>query len=835
MVDPRLSIRLWALLCVVVALVFLSYAGVSVATSGGDIVMPLDDAYIHFQYAKQMVNGEPYVYVPGGEPTSGATSFIYPYVLAIGYAVGFDGLSLGLWAMGIGALSLLAASWLVVRLIGLRDQNGYLAAILAFAFPLTGAISWHFMSGMETGLVTLFVLATVYTLARDDPRGFAFAGTLLVLGRPELGLLSLLGVALMVWRHRAEQQKLIWVVFPVLAFGVQPFVNLLLTGSLSASGNNAKSLLAMVPFHLEVVAERIFDNFTRMWGEFATGTNGNYLPVIVPLLALVGWTATLVRREHRGFAVLLLLAFVAITGAISTLDTAFWHFKRYQMPLMALMMPLAGWGLVAIHMWAVRRLGVISGLRTENALALVAMVILLLALPTWVEFQRLYRVNVGNIAAQPLPMARWLQANTPDDALVAVHDVGMMAYIGERRTLDMVGLTTPGAADAWRNGPGAVAEFIMSHDPLPDYVAAYTTARGLNYLEDTPIYGELLAGFAAEYAPEDNVAVGAEFQGIYPVDVSGGPQFAQLTGTGYFLAELLSNNVINDMVNAAYIQSETAHDYVWSNAGPTDGFATEVYAFEYPDCSDLCQVVDGGRLINGEEAFTVNVTPGDDAILVTRVHPVYAGTIDIYVDSEYLDTRWIPSIPGRWLDLPTLIPADRIEGDEMRVRIVADVAGGFYMPYMHTIYGGMYTPPGQNMPGVLAQDATYQDGTFTVSTRMRRDNDQLAVTLFYVTGGTATGDYRVFIHVYDGPDAPPVAQYDGYPGGSLPPGNWLPGTLIETVAVDLSNLPSGRYSVALGFYDPQTGERLLPEPVDGSSARIDDAGLRLFLGDVEIP
>ncbi len=75
--------------------------------------MPLDDAYIHFQYARQLADGEPYVYNPGEAPTSGATSFIYPYVLAVGYLLGFKGLNLGLWAMGVGTSTLLLSGWLI--------------------------------------------------------------------------------------------------------------------------------------------------------------------------------------------------------------------------------------------------------------------------------------------------------------------------------------------------------------------------------------------------------------------------------------------------------------------------------------------------------------------------------------------------------------------------------------------------------------------------------------------------------------------------------------------------------------------------------------------------
>lgn len=61
------------------------------AAGGGEMLMPLDDVYIHFQYARQLALGQPYVYNAGEPPTSGATSFLYPYVLAAGYALGFQG------------------------------------------------------------------------------------------------------------------------------------------------------------------------------------------------------------------------------------------------------------------------------------------------------------------------------------------------------------------------------------------------------------------------------------------------------------------------------------------------------------------------------------------------------------------------------------------------------------------------------------------------------------------------------------------------------------------------------------------------------------------------
>ena len=103
---------------------------------------------------------------------------------------------------------------------------------------------------------------------------------------------------------------------------------------------------------------------------------------------------------------------------------------------------------------------------------------------------------------------------------------------------------------------------------------------------------------------------------------------------------------------------------------------------------------------------------------------------------------------------------------------------------------------------------------------------QLGLNLDWYTDGTAQGDYKVFVHILDENDQI-VAQADTYPGnGTLPPGNWLPGVLRDTIVVDLQNTPPGTYRVAIGMYDPYTFERLQPAGGDDQN--------RFFIGDVEI-
>ena len=194
-----------------------------------------------------------------------------------------------------------------------------------------------------------------------------FWATLLALVRPEGSLLAIITVGVL-WTLHSHQPKLrksdetqvmsysgisprLWLLMPIIAIGVQPMVNWFMTGSAVASGNAAKSVFGMLPFYWDEVLRRIAENFIRIWVEFGTGNSpreGLYIAPLLLLLAIVGIVRLLLERKWRPVGVILIGWLVAGTLMIATLDTAFWHFKRYQMPFMALLYPLAGWGLIYI-------------------------------------------------------------------------------------------------------------------------------------------------------------------------------------------------------------------------------------------------------------------------------------------------------------------------------------------------------------------------------------------------------------------------------------------------------------------------------------------------------
>ena len=499
------------------------------------------------------------------------------------------------------------------------------------------------------------------------------------------------------------------------------------------------------------------------------------------------------------------------------------------MPVFALMFPLAGYGIAHI-------IGKFRSVQQGRwVVAVVSIVMLLWTGLIGVTFAQLYSINIGYVVQQPLKMARWLAENTPEDAVIAVHDVGMMRYIGNRTTLDMVGLTTPRASDSWRNGPGAVAEFLIAE--RPDYIASYGIGHGygLGQLAETRLYDNLQAEFPVELDAKANVALAGDYQAIYqPNWDSILVEKPAIETTNYFVSDARMNMPqVMGVVDVANLASEEAHRYEWQSVN-FRGYPSEVWEFD-TNCNPEfdCVTVDGARRINQAESFQLSgLDPEQDVLLLSRLHVQFAGTMDVYVDDTLIATRLIPSIPGTWMTIPTLISSEHVN-ESITITIIPNVGDGFYIPALHQAIQDQDTLPPSPDYGLEDEPiiASYQDGAFD----LRRSFYSVTDTSLYIEQGWLVnhqpeGDYRFFIHVYDDLNQPPVAQIDKHLHGL--PANWLLGNLSFIETIDLADLSSGTYTLAIGFYQPQTGERLLPTSDDPAVIILDDG--RLILGDVEI-
>jgi hypothetical protein len=101
-----------------------------------------------------------------------------------------------------------------------------------------------------------------------------------------------------------------------------------------------------------------------------------------------------------------------------------------------------------------------------------------------------------------------------------------------------------------------------------------------------------------------------------------------------------------------------------------------------------------------------------------------------------------------------------------------------------------------------------------------QEGDQLKLHLFWRAERFIDREYTIFVHVFDPETAVPIAQDDGRPrDGAYLMQHWWPGEVVDDrVMVDLAGVPAGEYGIAIGVYDPATGERLPIVGADGELA-----------------
>ncbi len=89
-------------------------------------------------------------------------------------------------------------------------------------------------------------------------------------------------------------------------------------------------------------------------------------------------------------------------------------------------------------------------------------------------------------------------------------------------------------------------------------------------------------------------------------------------------------------------------------------------------------------------------------------------------------------------------------------------------------------------------------------------DEAVLIKLYWQATGEVSGDFTVFTHLV-GADESIVAQHDGQPdGGRYPTSEWLEGEIVadEHLLVPAAGYGPGDYSLVVGMYDLESGERL---------------------------
>jgi hypothetical protein len=610
----------------------------AILADAGQPGMPLDDSYIHFVYARRFAEGAPFTFGLGDGFSSGATSFLWPLLLAPFYAVGFQGLSLVyvVWALGtiFHAAVAVETKRLAEGLAGRAAGVGAAAMCLLF-----GAFAWFAWSGMETIALAWAMTRTVRMsaeLAEAKPEartpravlGLGVMGALASLVRPEGGFTALVAViAIALYsrdaRDRVAALKARWpALLPIAAVLWVPIINTIMVG-------HARSTTAMVkwavgnPYYPGPRLYAFIGGLVRMLYEDLL-SGGPYTAIFMPehshyvflagALSLVLVTVR-TRKIPRGLAV---AALVLGTLIPCTFLTILWNRVRYIWPF------APGWFVLVACLGA--QLGHWASRLFKETAFVPALVtgVYAGALAGKLGWAIADLANSSRaITEQQVKLGVWAEKNLPKDAVIGLNDTGAIAYFSERRTFDVVGLTTEGEAPYWVGGAGSRYEHYERLGPskLPTHFIVYPqwfsmpSVLGEELFEATVTNQSILGG-ATKIAYEADWAV---------------------LGRGDRPTLRDRSSVIVDLLDVSDLESERDHGYVLYNATEADNLVTTQWNDDGDDVSD------GGRLKRFKDTFTLDFTGSTAPVIVARLAAAEPIRLTLKLDGKAVSGIELPA------------------------------------------------------------------------------------------------------------------------------------------------------------------------------------------------
>jgi hypothetical protein len=635
---------------------------------------PLDDVFIHFDYARATARGYPFQWSEGNGFSSGNTSVAYPFVLAFGYLVGFRGLSIMLWAAMVACTATLGFLLAAARLT--EPLGRWAKYLIPPAVLSVGALDWSLFSGMENafhlGVWGLALSATLAVVRATEAGGswlrlrgwlLGGAGALLFATRPEsvicvaaLGVLAAVAVRRAVgWR--AALATLARIAVPGgLAVVAQALANRFFTGEWSANGAITK-LTVNDPYltaaekwdeYLFLLKYVVVRNTEHHFAE--AGPSGLGWGWLVPAVGLV----PLFYRRTRGAAILLWVSALGWLALVALNRQVRWQNERYTMSAVAWVLVLFAMG-VAILLSRTYSAAMAARLgRAEPAVAAVRAALAVAVVGLYWQHQLpqmrdqiwFFGRASRNIKDQHLVAGHRLAAMGARRVLVG--DAGALMYASDLPGLDLIGLggyhDLP-FARAGVHGLGASLELIerMPAGQRPDAMAIYPSWWG-----DLPtLFGRRLEAIEVH----GNVICGGAEKVLYKADWS-------TLDRGGFPRVIHPGEHVADELDVADLVSEKQHRYAFPH--PSMGFV------DFRILGDLIDpqrdLFDAGRLIPEGQTETAHVhAPRAGGRLVVRTAVGHRVEVLVRIDGREMGRLALAPSKG-WiepaLDLPAGLPAE---------------------------------------------------------------------------------------------------------------------------------------------------------------------------------
>lgn len=378
----------------------------------------IDDSYISFRYARNLVDGSGLVFNPG-ERVEGYTNFLWIILIAAGIRLGFAPDVFALFLGCLAGLLTVASTRMLCAVFSRRRTSTFAAAMLACGTPF----AFWALSGMETVAFTALVTLGILCIVRSTEPAFvaasALAMALACLMRPDGAIFLGVTLAAAFAAPGADRGHRAITAFAVAAAVLAPYLawKQWYYGDLIPN-----TFYAKVGGTVQQVERGL-----RYVGNFMIfASAAGLLPA-----ALLGLSSDW-RVRALGAAVTLQILYVVLVGGDSFL------FYRFLIPVIPLLCALAALGYERVYD------ALSSGDRYRlDRVAWGAAAVVLLVSAGYVQ-QGHFRDTIrdkSSINVRYRQIGSWLKEHSDPTDWIAVIANGIIPFYAERPTLDMLGLT----------------------------------------------------------------------------------------------------------------------------------------------------------------------------------------------------------------------------------------------------------------------------------------------------------------------------------------------------------------------------------------------------------
>jgi hypothetical protein len=418
---------------------FLLYSGLE---SG--LGFPLDDAWIHHTFARNLAKYGEWSFIPG-QPSGASTGPLWGALLALAYWIGVDPVWFN-YLYGFLILWLLGTTGLSAGQKILPDSK-YGPLLIGVILTFEWHIIWAAHSGMETMLLGLISLL-VFTWLLSDQVNWWLPGLIAGISiwvRPD-GITLLGPVILTLFARRYRAGKLaasgLGLMAAFLAAVVPYFLfNLAITGEIWPNTFYAKQ--AEYAFLYE---QPLISRLGTMSYQFVIGIGAALLPGFLLEVRDIFQA----RDWRKAGIVLWILGYISLYSL--RLPVSYQH-ARYVMPAMPAAFLLGSAGLLRTA--KIYSEDFLPRLFSRAWVSIAATLLFIF----WGLGARSYALDVGVINTEMVDGAIWISENTPESSIIAAHDVGALGYFGKRKVRDLAGLVLPD-----------VIPFLWDDDKLKEYL-----------------------------------------------------------------------------------------------------------------------------------------------------------------------------------------------------------------------------------------------------------------------------------------------------------------------------------------------------------------------------